>query len=133
MSLLLAILRTLAPESTANKFGGGMFVKAMYDRRKRTKAPPRFVEYAGEGNPITPEAQSEAIQTNKGRNLLPVPKPTKIKAATRQAGRPVISLSTFADGGVARQNAERMMKAELEIHARRNQNDALAVILLLAS
>ena len=130
MSLLLAILRTLAPESTANKFGGGMFVKAMYDRRRRTKAPPRFVEYAGEGNPATPEA--EAAQT-KGRNLLPAPNPTKIKTAIRLDHRPVINLTTFAEGGAARAKAEKIMKAELEIQARRNQNDALAVILLLAS
>lgn len=126
MSLLLAILRTLAPESTANKFGGGMFVKAMYDRRRRTKAPPRFIEYTGEGNQ-PPEAQP------KGRNLLPAPKPTKIKTATRLDHRPVINITTFAEGGAARAKAEKIMKAELEIQARRNQNDALAVILLLAS
>lgn len=132
MSLLLAILRTLAPESTANKFGGGMFVKAMYDRRKRTKAPPRFVEYAGEGNPAIPETQPEATQP-KGRNLLPAPKPTKIKTVTRLDHRPVINITTFAEGGAARAKAEKIMKAELEIQARKNQNDALAVILLLAS
>ena len=130
MSLLLAILQTLSPPDTGNKFGGGMFVKAMYDRRRRTKAPPRFVEYAGEGNPATPEA--EATQP-KGRNLLPAPKPTKIKTATRLDHRPVINLTTFAEGGAARAKAEKIMKSELEIQARRNQNDALAVILLLAS
>lgn len=132
MSLLLAILQALSPPDTGNKFGGGMFVKAMYDRRRRTKAPPRFVEYAGEGNPSTLEAQPEATHP-KGRNLLPAPKPAKIKTATRLDHRPVINITTFAEGGAARAKAEKIMKAELEIQARRNQNDALAVILLLAS
>lgn len=130
MSLLLAILQTLSPPDTGNKFGGGMFVKAMYDRRRRTKAAPRFIEYTGEGNPASPAA--EATQP-RGRNLLPAHKPAKIKTAIRLDHRPVINLTTFAEGGAARAKAEKIMRAELEIQARRNQNDALAVILLLAS
>lgn len=142
MSLLLAILRTLAPPvpDTGNKFGGGMFVRAMYDRRKRTKAPPRFIDrydLVTKGNESSANGENMPADGNisPGRNLLPVQSQPKITRAkpVRSKHKPVIDLITFAEGGVARANAERMMKAELEIQARRNLNDAIAVLLLLAS
>ena len=143
MSLLLAILRTLAPvPETGNKFGGGMFVRAMYDRRKRTKAPPRFIDrydLVTKGNESSVNGENMPANGNisPGRNLLPVqnqPKIAKVTPVKTRRNLPTVNLFTIVhQGGVAQANAEKLVKAELEIQARRNLNDAIAVLLLLAS
>ena len=138
MSLLLAILNT-ASEGFKPFGGGGVFIFKLYERRKRATSPaqPRIVEYEGErhsGMSEMPGSQ-EATPAPKGKNLLPVPKVPKIKGAVRKEFKhnPTINLASFALGGVAQQNAERLMKAEIEIQERRIYNDAVAIMLLLAS
>ena len=135
MSLLLAILRTA---STANKFGGGMFVKAMYDRRKRTNPGPRYVDRYDlvSGEPVLLTSPDlGGVNTQGGANpikTLATASP-KFKAVSRST-RELSAILTFTGGPKANTNAERMIQAEMEIRARKNSyNDAAAILLLLAS
>ena len=138
MSLLLAILRTLAPEGTGNKFGGGMFVKNMYDRRKRTNPGPRFVDrydlVSGDPTLLT-SPDLDGVNTQRGANpIKPLATASpKVKAVARST-RELSAILTFTGGPKANTNAERMIQAEMEIRARKNSyNDAAAILLLLAS
>ena len=129
------------PEET-NRLAGGMFVQALYARRKRTKAPPRFIDRydaitTGDESPANGDNLPTNGNNSTGKNLLPVqnqPKIVKVTPVKTRRKLPTVNLFTIAhQGGVAQANAERLVKAELEIQARRNLNDAIAVLLLLAS
>ena len=138
MSLLLAILNT-ASEGFKPFGGGGVFIFKLYERRKRATSPaqPRIVEYEGERHSGMSEVlgSQDAHPIPRGKNILPVPKVPKIKSAVRKlpSQNHSINLMSFALGGVAQQNAERLMQAEIAIQERRIYNDAVAIMLLLAS
>jgi hypothetical protein len=67
------------------------------------------------GKHLAPVAQKVAPKQYKGR---------------KQTGNTIINLAT---GGIAKQNIERVITEELAIQARINQNNAIAILLLLAS
>ena len=136
MSLLLAILRTLAPEGTGNKFGGGMFVKNMYDRRKRTNPGPRYVDrydlVSGEPVPFTNGTSADAPALARAVPSQPEPTPAKARAASRTA-RPMADVITFIRSGETLARAEKMVLEEQAIRERQYLNNAVAILLLLAS
>ena len=136
MSLLLAILRTLAPEGTGNKFGGGMFVKNMYDRRKRTNPGPRYVDrydlVSGEPVPFTNGTSVDTPALVRTATIHPEPTPIKARAASRST-RPMADVITFIRSGETLARAEKMVLEEQAIRERQYLNNAVAILLLLAS
>lgn len=134
MSLLLALLHVIVPPDTKNQFGGGMFVQVIRAHNKRKTAPikPRFTEYESDSKMW--EGFKE-FPNSTGKNLAPVaqkPTPKQYKGH-KQTSNSIINLSTIQSGGVAKQNIERVITEELAIQARINQNNAIALLLLLAS
>jgi len=109
-----------------------MFVQVLRKKKHPNPVPPRFIEYPADAKVW--EGFKE-FPNSTGRHILPVrqkTQPKRYKGARKPVG--VISLAKLAaNGGPVKQNIERLLIAELETQARRNNNDALAVLLLLAS